>query len=304
MELTILDFLVSGLGGGAMALLVFALFRYPVQQDLPVHRQIAAALGGPRRQTAYENPLLAPVMSLALRIARRFSYQPLRNRVREDLNASGNPAGYDLDEYLGIALACGGAMGAGALLIFGVLFLQVEPFTVIIMALVGFYIPIWALRGSARARMSRISKKLPYTLDLVALMMEAGSTFTEAIDTIIRDEPGDDFNQELAIVRGEISFGVQRAEALRSMADRVPLDSLRSLVGAVNQSEALGTPLSAILKSQSGMLRMHRSVRAEKLSASASLRILIPSMLILIAVALVIFGPLILRWMRGELSFS
>lgn len=299
-----LDYVFAVVLASSAFMLIYSLFRYPVQQDLPVHRQIAAALGGGGRSTVFEHPVMAPLMSLAITIARRFSYQPLRNKVRNDLNACGNPNGYSIDEYLAISLACSIGLLAGTLLVLGLLFFQFEPLTTLAMGLAGFYVPIWALRESARARLSRISKKLPYTLDLIALMMEAGSTFVEAIDTIIRDEPDDDFNQELAIVRSEIDFGIQRAQALRNMADRAPLESLRSIVGAVNQSEVLGTPLSAILKSQSSMLRMHRSVRAEKLSASASLRILIPSMLILGAVVIVIFGPLILRWLGGDLNWS
>ena len=104
--------------------------------------------------------------------------------------------------------------------------------------------------------------------------------------------------------RAEIEFGTPRNQALTNMADRVPLESVRSVIGAVNQAEALGTPLSEILKNQSGMLRMHRSVRAEKLSASASLRILIPSMLILMSVVLIIFGPLIIRWVESGFSLT
>jgi tight adherence protein C len=149
--------------------------------------------------------------------------------------------------------------------------------------------------------MGRIARQLPYTLDLIALMMGAGSTFTEAIQTIIREDPEDDFNQELRIVLSEIEFGTKRATALSNMAERIPMDALRSIVGAVNQAETLGTPLSEILKNQSNMLRMHRSVEAEKVSASASLRILVPTMLILVAVVIFLFGPLIIRWMRGEL---
>jgi hypothetical protein len=49
------------------------------------------------------------------------------------------------------------------------------------------------------------------------------------------------------------------------------------------------------------MLRMHRGVQAEKLSASASLRILVPSVLILVSVVIIVFSPLIIRALQGEL---
>ena len=67
------------------------------------------------------------------------------------------------------------------------------------------------------------------------------------------------------------------------------------------QSQRLGTVLSVILKDQADLMRNHRSVRAEKQAASAALRILIPSMLIMIAVVMVLFGPMILRFLNDEL---
>jgi tight adherence protein C len=300
----LLQALVSIVILNAVFLLIWSLFRFPIDTEPPIHRRIAMAVGAGHRQTLFENPVLAPVMSLALTASRRFGWKWLRDKSHRDLNAAGNPNGYSVDEHLAICMVVGAGMGAATGLIFLLFFGNPQPLAILGMAGVGFFGPVITLQEAARNRLGRVSKKLPYTLDLISLMMEAGSTFSEAIDTIIRDEPEDDFNQELMVVRSEIDFGTSRGQALAGMADRIPLDSLRSIVGAINQSEALGTPLSSILKSQSGMLRMHRSVRAEKLSASASLRILIPSMLILAAVVLVIFGPLIIRFLNGDLNFT
>jgi len=305
MEIEILlQVLVSIVVFSAVFLMVWSLFRFPIEAEPPIHRRIALAVGAGHRQTLFENPILAPVMSLALTASRRLGWTWLREKTHRDLNAAGNPNGYSVDEHLAVCMVIGGAMGAATGLMLMLFFGDPQPLFMLLLATVGFFGPIIMLQEAARSRMGRISKKLPYTLDLISLMMEAGCTFTEAVDTIIRDEPEDDFNQELMVVRSEIEFGTSRGQALQGMADRIPLDSLRSIVGAINQSESLGTPLSSILKSQSGMLRMHRSVRAEKLSASASLRILIPSMLILGAVVLIIYGPLIIRFLIGELNFT
>ena len=166
----------------------------------------------------------------------------------------------------------------------------------------GFFGPLWALHGESRRRTIRIAKQLPYSLDLIALTMASGSSFTEACQALIRDNPTDDLNQELAVALSEIEFGTTRMQALVNIAERVPLESLRSVIGAVNQAESLGSPLSEILKQQSEMLRSQRSVRAEKLSSSASLRILVPSMLILIAVVIVVFAPLVITYIqRGSI---
>ena len=52
---------------------------------------------------------------------------------------------------------------------------------------------------------------------------------------------------------------------------------------------------------QSALLRLHRSVRAEKLAALASVRMLVPSVLIMISVVLTVFAPLIVSAVRGSL---
>jgi len=283
----------------SVALVIYTLFGIRLEPEPPINRRIAMALGMGQRNTAFEAPGVRQFMLLCLQLARRF---PLfRERIRQDLEAAGNPNGYTVEEYVAICLSVAivmtaiGIAGAGLFGPFGVVVLLGAP-------VVGFWAPLWSLHDQARRRTMQIAKKLPYTLDVIALLMEAGATFTEAIETVIKDEPDDEFNQELQLVRAEIDFGATRAAALSNMAQRIPLDSLRGAVGAINQSEALGTPLGTILKSQAAMLRHLRSVRAEELAAKASLKILIPSLLILAAVVLVVFSPIILQHLAGELT--
>lgn len=293
--------LVSLLLFTGVFLFVWTLFRYPVPPEPPVHRRVAAALGTDQRRVMFDSPLFAGPANLALNMARGMAVPSLRAKIRRDLEASGNPKGYSIDEYLALSLLGGAALGVAATILGATMFGQFDLLLLMAAGGVGFAIPMWDLHSAANARILRISRKIPYTLDLIALMMAAGSSFTEAIDTIIKDDPDDDFNQELAFVRNEIELGTTRSVALANLAQRVPIETLRSIIGAVNQAEALGTPLSHILKTQSAMLRLHRTVRAEKLSASASLRILFPSTLILLAVVLIMFGPIILRWMESKL---
>jgi len=274
---------------------IFAIFRYPVPEEAPINRQIARAVGVDQ-ETIFEAPGVAPVLSLFVAIAKRLNLTGLRNRVRQNLLASGNPSGYTVDQYLAVAMFCavliGGISAVLVLLLDGRGLLFFLP----VMTFIGFMLPLTVLSSAASKRTARIGKQLPYTLDLVALVMASGSSFTEAVGTLIRDNPDDDLNQELAFALAEMEYGSTRAASLSNLADRIPLESLRSVIGAVNQAEKLGTPLASILKAQADMLRMHRGVRAEKLSASASLKILVPSMLILLAVVLVIGSPLIVKF--------
>jgi len=292
--------LISILVFAGVALPIYAIFGRPMPAEPAIHRRIATAVGT-ARATIFDRPWLWPVMQIGLVLARRVSVLSLRQRIRQGLDAAGNPSGYSVEEYLAICLLSGIGLTLATGLLEMLLHTGLVLFTVPLMAAVGLYAPLYALSDSARRRVARIAKQLPYTLDLVSLVMTAGSSFAEAAETLIRDNPEDDLNQELRLALNEMNFGTPRATALANMAKRIPLDSLRSVVGAVNQAERLGTPLAEILGLQAEMLRMHRSVRAEKLSASASLRILIPSVLILMAVVVIVFAPLVIRFMQGKL---
>ena len=48
-----------------IALTVYALFRFPVPTEVPMHRRIALAMGAGRRQTIFESSLLAPISTQA-----------------------------------------------------------------------------------------------------------------------------------------------------------------------------------------------------------------------------------------------
>jgi tight adherence protein C len=118
---------------------------------------------------------------------------------------------------------------------------------------------------------------------------------------VIREDPNHPFNVELNTLLAEVDLGTTRALALVNLSSRIPLETLRSIVAAITQAESLGTPLSGVLKEQADLMRLQRSVRAEKLAAAASVRILLPSLLILMSVVLAVFAPIIIRALKGEL---
>lgn len=279
---------------------LWVLFRYPMSSEAPVHRRIARAMGADR-PTVFEQPLIGPLLAGASELTGKLNLPGLRAKIRQDLDASGNASGYTVEQYLTLcvvsAIIAAALGGTAEFLLGGGLLLIVVPFFLI----VGFYLPLLVLGNARQRRIVKIAKQLPYTLDLISLVMHAGSGFSEAVETLVRDDPEDDLNQELQLALSEMQFGTARPVALENLARRIPLETLRSVIAAVNQAEALGAPLAEILKTQADMLRNLRAVTAEKKSASASLRILIPSMLILLAVVLVVFGPVIIRFTRGEL---
>lgn len=299
--ITVLNLAASAALFATVFLVVMALFGHRGQTEMSIQRRIAIARGQADRNTVFESDLMAPLMWLLMQLSQSLAIPRSKRWLQRTLVAAGSPNFYSAEEYLAVAMLWGlsGAVVGNALhwLILGGFSVVVAIFGLA----AGFGLSLYMMYDRARRRTREISRRVPYTLDLLSLSMGAGSTFTEAAETVVAEEPTHPFNRELATVLAEIDLGTTRRQALLNLADRVPLESLRSIVASIVQAEELGTPLTEVLKGQANLLRLQRSVRAEKLAAQASVRILLPSTLILIAVVLTIFAPLILRAMRGDL---
>ena len=289
----------------AVTMLIMAVFRQSGQIEISPQRQTALATGHTDRRTVFEQPLLRPLVWLLLAMSHRLAMPKAKDWLRRTLIAAGSPQYYTAEEYLALSLLAGVAMGGA----FEMVHVLVTTGALSLMAAVsglvlGAGLSIYQLYDRADKRIRLISKRVPYAIDLIALAMGAGATFTEAVSAVVRrggvDEE-DPFNVELRAVLAEIELGTTRRQALRNLAGRVPLDLLRSIVASVIQAEELGTPLAEVLHSQATLLRQHRSLRAENAAAVASVRILVPSLLILMSVVLAVFAPAIVRIFRRGL---
>lgn len=296
-----LTLLIGVTGFLAIVVTVVVLFGHTGRTEISPQRQIAIATGQDDRHTVFESEILSPLMWLLLQLAQTLAIPRAKLRLRAMLVAAGSPNFYTSEEYLAIAMLWGMTVGLGL----GVLNLLAYGTFSLVAFFIGLFlgggIPLYYIYDMARKRIRAISRRVPYTLDLVALAMGAGSTFTEAVKTVIREDPAEPMNAEFGTVLAEIDLGATRKQALASLAERVPLESLRSIVASIVQAEELGTPVGDVLRSQSSLLRLQRSVRAEKLAALASVRILVPSVLILLSVVITVFAPVIIRAVRGEL---
>jgi tight adherence protein C len=77
---------------------------------------------------------------------------------------------------------------------------------------------------------------------------------------------------------------------------------VRTFVANVVQAEQRGTPLVEILAIQADVARTRRFQTAEKIAGRAGVMVLLPLMLIFMATILVLFGGLIVKGIRGELT--
>jgi len=157
------------------------------------------------------------------------------------------------------------------------------------------------LARQAEYRMFQIKLRLPFLLDLLTLLMEAGSTFINALREACHEFRDHAVGVEFGRVLAEMNMGKSRTAALESLKHRLSDDEVTSIVGAIVQGEQLGTPLAILFRTQADFMRIKRTQRAETIAGEAGVKMLLPTVLIMAATVLIILGPFILQFMSGEL---
>lgn len=168
-------------------------------------------------------------------------------------------------------------------------------------ALLAVLATVWALRrrlaSRAAKRLLEIKRRMPYLLDLLTLLMEAGSTFLRALDEAVSEFHGHPVAEEFGRVLADMNLGKTRHEAFRALRDRLADDEITSIVGSILQGEQLGTPLARVFRTQADVLRLKRSQRAETLAGEAGVNMLLPAVLVMAATVLIILGPFLLNFL-------
>lgn len=302
----------GALSAGLFALTVLAIlivFGQPGEIHVSDQRAAAIATGLADRRTVFEYPLTKPIMWILLAVSSRMAATRVKDWLGRTLTAAGSPNYYTAEEYLALAIAAGLA-AAGGLEVLNLLLYGTFSVVLLLFGLAGgIALTLYGLHDQAAKRLKSISRRLPYSLDLIALVMGAGASFTEAVRTVVRPGPAsadgsrraDPFDEELRTVLAEMELGTTRRRALENLSDRVPIEALRGIITSIIQAEQLGTPLTGVLHDQATLLRLRRSFAAENRAAVASVRILVPCLLLVVAVILAVFGPAIVKVARGGL---
>jgi tight adherence protein C len=163
----------------------------------------------------------------------------------------------------------------------------------------GFIFPqIW-VRDRLLARKREILKTLPFFLDVITLCVEAGLNLTGAFQQAAGKGPAGPLREELSRVLRDVRAGKVRADALRTMSDRLDEPAVTNLVSALIQAEAMGMNLGPILRAQADQRRTERFARAEKLAMEAPVKLLLPLIAFIFPCTFLVLGfPIVMKFMR------
>ena len=169
------------------------------------------------------------------------------------------------------------------------------------LTLLGLFLPDMWLRIRTSGRKERLVKAFPDALDLLVVCVEAGMGLDAAISRVGEEmklsQP--DLSQELNLLNLELRAGKPRITALRSLADRVDVDDVNSLVTLLIQTDRFGTSVAQALRVFSDSFRTARYQRAEELAAKIATKLIFPlALCIFPSFFIVAVGPAIIQVYR------
>lgn len=169
-----------------------------------------------------------------------------------------------------------------------------------IVAAVGFWAaPHWLT--AIRRRLERqLLDELAVHLDLLAVAMEAGSSWSSALASCVERSADGPLRRAWQRVIAEIHSGMEPLEALRGLEQRLRLQPLTTLLSALRAAEKLKLPVAGVLRDRARHCAAARFARAERRARAAPLKIWAAMLLCLLpCTAAVLAYPaarLLARW--------
>ncbi len=230
----------------------------------------------------------------------RVAFKPYLPEIGREIQAAGLPRFWTPEEYLGrievlallllpmLVYSCVQMMGLAGIMLALVLDIMLA------------YLLRLRLRNQALYRLVLIKRRLPFLLDLITLLMEAGATFIAALEDAVDEYREHPVGVEFGRVLSEMNMGKGRIGALESLKDRLHDDEITSIVGSIIQGETLGTPLARIFRTQADVLRLKRSQRAERIAGESAVQMLLPGVLIMASTVIIILGPFLINFIYSD----
>jgi tight adherence protein C len=165
----------------------------------------------------------------------------------------------------------------------------------------GAQLPNLIVRNRITRRHATINRAFPDALDLMMICVESGMSL-ETTFKRVSEEIGVqsiELAEELTLSTAELSYLPDRRQAFDNLAKRVPLDGVKSLCMALQQSERFGTPVAQTLRVIAQENRDMRMTAAEKKAAALPPQLTVPMILFFLPVLfVVILGPAAIKVME------
>lgn len=212
--------------------------------------------------------------------------------VEKLLIQAGYPYQLTVERFQGlkIFLLIVGTIIGGISLILG---LPYSQFMVILLPIFGYMGVVMWLRSKAKKRQEEISYQLPDFLDTMSVTLQAGVAMDQAIRDIIPYFEGP-VKEEFGRFIQEVSVGVARSEAYRTLLIRNDSKEFQILIKSLIQGERLGVPIADTFKQQAEEMRKIKKEMIKEKAAKASPKVTLVTTFIILPSALILIGGLMM----------
>ncbi|HYL50562.1 MAG TPA: type II secretion system F family protein [Acidimicrobiia bacterium] len=233
--------------------------------------------------------LVAPIGRKLLDIGRTFTPVGYVEKLKRNIVLAGNPPGYEVDR-----LIVWKVLGVASGIVWLPLTYTFLSGHILIMLLaitfawgLSVFGPDVILSQHITKRRLEIQRRMPDTLDLLVISVEAGLGFEQALDRTAATVPGP-LSEELRRMLQETRMGASRADALRALDERTNVEELRTFIVAMLQADSFGVSIARILRTQADEMRVRRRYLAQEKSQKAPVRMLFPLVLCIFPATLVV----------------
>lgn len=123
-------------------------------------------------------------------------------------------------------------------------------------------VPYLIVRRMRTKRLEKFEEQFPESIELMARALRAGHTFPTGLQ-MVADEIADPVGAEFKLVYDRQNFGMSLADALKGLAERIPILDARFFVTAVLTQRETGGNLSEVLDNLATVIRDRFKVKRQ-----------------------------------------
>jgi tight adherence protein C len=213
-------------------------------------------------------------------------------KIKQKLLAAGLRDPAAIDTYFAIRM-----IGPVLAIVGGTFMPQNTMFWIVAFMGLAYLAPDAWVGHRASVRREHIRLGLPDALDLMVVCVDAGLGIDQALMrsglelAISQPEIAEEFMQ----INFEQRAGKPRIEAWESMADRTQVDTVKSFVHMLAQTDRFGTPLVRALRVFADGVRQKRRQQAEEVAAKTTVKLIFPLVLFIFpSIFIVMLGPAVI----------
>ncbi|MEO0530338.1 MAG: type II secretion system F family protein [Planctomycetota bacterium] len=216
----------------------------------------------------------------------------VNDSVQKSLDRLGTSVPFHRNEYLALTLFQGVLVGILTVACLRTTLSQpLLGITAISLVFMTCYAQLSELKGKAKRRLAEFKRRLPFSIDLLALTVDAGATFMESLETMVAENADNPVGEEFGELQRKVMSGQTMNDALEEMRLRMADPTVDEIVFSIVNSEKLGTPKSKTLLRLANQMRQKRSQSIEKAIGQAQTMMTFPGFIIMLACLLIVAAP-------------